>query len=307
MTGRVQFVVVGDANLDVTVTAPRTVTTGGDAPATIKLGAGGQGANVAVRLARAGALVRLAAAVADDGPGHILRDALNSAGVTLGALPAERTGVIVILLSVAGERSMLSDRTPIDPRAMTDGSLAAALDPADWVHVSGYALRDEHSGQALAGLLGGLPSSTRRSIGGGSFGADGPAVSARLRRVGVDLLVVSRTEAEALTGTTGSAADLAGALSLAAGVTVVTDGAAGSAAAGPGWQAAVPARELGDMRDATGAGDAYVAGLIRDLSAGPWPPSRDQMARAMAVAASLGAEVTGVVGAQAPVASEARG
>ena len=52
--------------------------------------------------------------------------------------------------------------------------------------------------------------------------------------------------------------------------------------------------------------DAYAAALIHDLAAEPWPPLRDGMARAMAVAASLGAEVAGVIGAQAPVASEAR-
>ena len=53
------FAVVGDCLLDVTVASSGPIVRGGDEPARIELGPGGQAANVAVRLARGGASVRL--------------------------------------------------------------------------------------------------------------------------------------------------------------------------------------------------------------------------------------------------------
>jgi sugar/nucleoside kinase (ribokinase family) len=101
-----------------------------------------------------------------------------------------------------------------------------------------------------------------------------------------------------------SAEVLAGALaaSLDAAV-VVTDGPAGAAVATVNGAARVSGAAAPEV-DATGAGDAHAAAVVLGLAGGPWPPSVDELRQAVAAAARAGAEVAGVVGAQARIPSE---
>ncbi|MGH2456946.1 MAG: carbohydrate kinase family protein, partial [Candidatus Limnocylindria bacterium] len=158
-----RFVVVGDAGLDVTVAPSRPLRDGGDVPATIRLGPGGQGANVAVRLARRGADVRLVAPIGEDTAGRLLRETLVADGVAVEAQPASRSASVVALLDPGGERSMLSDRRSLNP-----GGIPAALAGASWVHCSGYPLLDDATGDALARALGDRGAGVRLSVAGGS-------------------------------------------------------------------------------------------------------------------------------------------
>ncbi|HTI28825.1 MAG TPA: carbohydrate kinase family protein [Methylomirabilota bacterium] len=298
--------VIGDSTLDVTVRPAEAPRAGGDVPASISLAPGGQGANVAVRLARAGVDVRLATAIADDAPGRLLLAALEADGVTVARLPAERSGVVISMLDPTGERTMLSDRVTLDP-----GTLRAACEGAEWVHCSGYAMADDATGDALAQLLGSLPSTTRVSAGGGSL-RDDPPLAARVRdrfaTARVALFILGRDEAAALLGqhlpSLPAAADaVAGAFP--ATITVVTGGAAGSAAAGPGFAISVPAVEPATrVLDATGAGDAYVAAMILRLSAGGWPPEVATLREAMERGSRDGGLVSRVLGAQGRIAAE---
>jgi sugar/nucleoside kinase (ribokinase family) len=299
--------VIGDSTLDVTVrpaTAPRA---GGDVPARISLSPGGQGANVAVRLARAGLEVRLAAAIADDAPGRLLSDALEADRVAVVRLAAERSGLVISLLDAAGERAMLSDRVMLDP-----SGVAAACAKTDWVHCSAYPLADDATADALAVLLGSLPSTTIVSAGGGSL-PDDPALAGRVRRrlstAGVRLLIVGRDEASALLDqplpSLPAAAD-ALAAAFPSVIAVVTGAAAGSAAAGPGFALSVPAVEPATpMVDATGAGDAYVAALIARLLGTDWPPDATTLRDAMERGTREGGLVARVVGAQGRTGAEA--
>ena len=107
--------VVGDTTLDVTVRPDAPPRPGGDVPASITIAPGGQGANVAVRLARAGVAVRLATGIADDAAGRLLLAALDSEGVVLARMSAASSSTVVALLDEAGERAMLSDRVTLDP------------------------------------------------------------------------------------------------------------------------------------------------------------------------------------------------
>ena len=299
-------IVIGDSTLDVTVRPAEAPRVGGDVPARISLAPGGQGANVAVRLARAGVDVRLATAIADDPPGRLLRAALEADGVAILRLPADRSGLVVALLDAAGERAMLSDRVTLDP-----GGLAAAIAGAAWVHCSGYALADDATGDSLGDRLASLPSTTRVSAGGGSLPRDGALaarVRARLSAARVALLVVGREEAEALLDdelpSLPAAAD-ALARTFPTLIAIVTGGAAGSAAAGPGFALSVPAVEPSTpMVDATGAGDAYVAGLIGQLLESSWPPAAATLRAAMQRAARDGGLVSRVLGAQGRTTSE---
>jgi sugar/nucleoside kinase (ribokinase family) len=298
--------VIGDATLDVTVRPAEAPLAGGDVPAQISISPGGQGANVAVRLARAGLDVRLATAIADDAPGRLLVPALEADGVHLVRLAAQRSALVISLLDVAGERAMLSDRVTLDP-----AGVAAACVGAEWVHCSAYALADDAGGDALARVLGSLPPSTRVSLGGGSLQPDFPR-SARVReRVAtarVALLVLGRDEAAGLLDrplpSVAAAAD-----ALASGfpglIAVVTGAAAGSAAAGPGFALSVPAIEQPTpMLDATGAGDAYAAALIAELLDSSWPPDVQTLRGAMERGSSAGALVSRVLGAQGRTAAE---
>lgn len=290
--------VIGDCTLDVTVGPGAPPRPGEDVAAHIELGPGGQGANVAVRLARLGVSVSLAAPVADDVAGRILRSSLAAEKVQLHSLDAARSATVVALLDANGERAMLSDRVTIDSDAAARASVGA-----DWVHCSAYALADDATGDALASLLGELAVAARVSVGGGSLPPD-PALAARVRvRVaasGATLLVFSRDEVVSLLGThVESLAEGAAALHAAFPATwaIVTGGADGSAAAGPDEALGVPGRKI-EMVDATGAGDAYAAGLIAGLLPEPWPPAADTLRRAMLAATELGAQTARVLGAQ---------
>ncbi len=306
----IRFVVVGDATLDVTVRSPATATAGSDSPARISVAPGGQGANLAVRLARRGATVDLVAAVADDLPGQQLREALTADGVALVPLPAARSGIVVSLVDSSGERAMLSDRVSFDAEALASPAVHAALDRASWIHISGYPLADSGSGDALAALAAARRAGQVCSVGGGSF-AGGNGLLSRLQTTRPDLVLVDRAEASALLGAGSATGRLrtpqelaAGLVSALGGVGVVTDGAGGAAAAIGAQTLIVPA-SLGVAVDATGAGDAHVAGFLLAVAGGAWPPTTSALRDALERAGRLGAEVAGVVGAQARVPSEA--
>jgi ribokinase len=298
--------VVGDSTLDVTVRPAQVPRPGGDVPARIALSPGGQGANVAVRLAREGVSVLLATAIADDAAGLILAAALAADGVALERMPAERSGTVVALLDDHGERVMLSDRI-----SLVSAVVAAACVGASWVHCSGYALADDATGDLVAGVIGSLPDATTVSVGGGSLPPDAgraARVRDRLATTRARLLIFSRDEAAALLDASlASLAAAADAMSIAfrGAIGIVTGGPAGSAAAGPGFALSVAANDPGTpMVDATGAGDAYAAAVITALLAADWPPSVSTMRAAMESGSLLGGLVSRAIGAQARVLGE---
>jgi ribokinase len=298
--------VIGDSTLDVIVRPVEAPRPGGDVRARIGLSPGGQGANVAVRLAREGVSVLLATAIADDAAGSILTGALTADGVALERMPAERTGTVVALIDDHGERAMVSDRISLVPDAV-----AAACVGVSWVHCSGYALADDETGDLVARVIGSLPDATRVSVGGGSFSPDAARaerVRDRLVTTRARLLIFSRDEAAALLDASlPSLAAAADAMSTAfpQAIAIVTGGPAGSAAAGPGFALSVAADDPGTpMVDATGAGDAYAATVIAALLGADWPPSVPTMRAAMESGSRLGSLVSRAIGAQAPVVSE---
>jgi sugar/nucleoside kinase (ribokinase family) len=125
-----------------------------------------------------------------------------------------------------------------------------------------------------------------------------------------DLVLVDRAEASALltagsaTGRLRTAEELAaGLVSALGGVAVVTDGAADAAAAVATQTLTVPGSP-GVTVDATGAGDAHAAAILLAVAGGAWPPTTSALRDALERAGRLGAEVAGVVGAQARVLSE---
>lgn len=307
--GPTRVAVIGDSTLDITVldAAPQP---GRDHPAQIHAGPGGQGANVAVRLARRDVAVSLVTALGTDPAGQVVSRALGEEGVRLVNAAAEgaRTGAVIALVDGDGERAMLSDRVPLDPVGLDRPAVRAALDGADWIHLSGYPLADPESGTALSDLAASRRDGQRCSIGGGSFAA-GAEVSARIRAARPDLVVVDRAEADTILGappTTANRTAEALAVELAAALgslTIVTAGAAGAALAARDGVLTVEVRPR-SVVDATGAGDALTASLIAALGRESWPPPLAVLRRALQEAAELGADVAGAVGAQAHVTTE---
>src|SRR4051794_11536245 len=110
VVSRPQVVVVGSVNMDITVHADRLPARGETvAGGTALRGSGGKGANAAVAAARAGAEVRLVAAVGDDEAGTVALEALWAEGVDVGAvatLPGVATGTALIVVDAAGDNQI---------------------------------------------------------------------------------------------------------------------------------------------------------------------------------------------------------
>ncbi len=295
-----RILVAGDAMLDVHATPAEPIRPAADVPAAVRIGVGGQGANLAVRLAQRGLDVQLVCAIGDDVAGGIVREALTAAGVTILPLPAPRTGTVVILVDPGGERTMVSDRVPILPAlAERMAELAATV---DWVVVSGYLLEEPG-----AGLSARTAGGARRAVVGCPF-RDPDAWRARAEAFAPDLLVLNRGEAAALARTEHDSAlppvgKLATALAAGgiAGTAIVTDATGAAAAFGDG-QPAVEVTIGADRRavDTTGAGDAFAATILADVG-DAWPASPEMVRAALGRAASVATAVVRVVGAQAPV------
>jgi ribokinase len=286
--------VIGDALLDVRVTPLDALRPGGDVPAEIRLEPGGQGANVAVRLARQGLRVRLACAIGTDAAGDLLRDRLGSDGVELIEQDAPATGAVVVVLDDRRERTMLSQRVPL-ARGIAD-----LAPPADgWLVVSGYVLLEPD------GRVSGTGASPRRVLLGCSLDpADATGWLERARSLAPHLVVLNGDEARAIGVAEGTPAELALAVAARLAAIVVVTHSDGATAALGGQTLEVGARSPGPTVDATGAGDAFSARLIAALADEPWPPRRDRLDAAMASAVSLAAAVAGVPGAQARVDEE---
>lgn len=324
-----RIAVVGDCVFDVSARPEGPLAAGTDVPAEIELLPGGQGANVAVRLARRGLRVRLITPLADDAAGRLLREQVAAHGVDIAVLHAERSGIVVAIVDGEGDRTMLSHRVPF-PRGVTiRHELLRQLAGVDWVHVSGYALLDVTGGDTVAAAIAALPASVVRSVDTDSLPPDGESVgrfAERLRTSGAGLVFAGHREASALLGArplgprergprapaeapsaeaplSELAERVAGEFRLAA---IVTGGVRGSSGRFGEETIEVPAyAPEAPALDSTGAGDAYAAAVIAELAPARWPPSADAARRAMQAGSELGSRVARVRGAQGVVLGEA--
>jgi len=280
-------VVVGDALLDIVARPAGPMRRGADVLAEIRIGTGGQGANLAVRLARLGDLtVELVCGLGGDSAAAIVLDALEADGVTVSPVTVDATGTVVILLDADGERTMLSQRAPF--AATAEARIQRA---ADWMVLSGYLLL-EPDAPALARSL--AARAGRRMLVGCAVPGDPSAWVAAAMALAPDLTVLNRDEAAAVGASPG----------FAGGGLVITD-AAGATATIDGITASVGRPDGEPAVDTTGAGDAFAAGLIASLVQAAWPPSVPELERALAAAAELASAVARSPGAQGRIPAEA--
>jgi ribokinase len=256
-----RVLVVGSANVDFTVAAPRlpgvgeTVTGG-----TLLVNHGGKGANQAVAARRLGAEVRFIGCVGDDASGRDIRAALEAEGIDVGGLAVTReaaTGTALIVVDGQGRNQIA-----VAPGANWRLALEHARSRRDdfaWAHIVVCQLETPLETLAFA-----LEEARRR----GAATLLNPApVREGLPDIWplVDYLTPNEGEAARLTGIAvrdrRSAADAARALrARGVGTAVVTLGADGALACGADGEIAVPAHAVAVV-DTTAAGDAFNGAL----------------------------------------------
>lgn len=278
-----RFVVVGDLMLDITAITTTPLAHASDTPANISMQPGGSAANTAAWLAHSGAEVMLVGSIGDDAAGRTLSASLTSLGVQL-ALTVRTdapTGVCIVLVGPDGERTMVPDR---GANAFLSEDIAPELLQGTHLHVSGYALLGSDTAEAAARLL------TVAREQGATTSVDCASAAPLLEALesfttavtGCDLLLANEDEARVLAGLDG--------MQLLATTVVAKLGADGAELSGPAGYAKAPAL-LVNVRDSTGAGDAFAAGFLPAWAAGADPQT------ALAAGNALAAQAVSRVGA----------
>ncbi|MPZ61509.1 MAG: hypothetical protein GEU93_09465 [Propionibacteriales bacterium] len=130
---------VGDLALDVHVAAPTGLHPDDDAPSSIRLAPGGQGANVATWVTHLGGRARLHGPRTTDDVGTLVESRLRHQGVEVVGRRLDTGFPAVVSLVVGGERTLASD--PGDLAWIEDvGTDPTWLRGADWLYLSGYPL-----------------------------------------------------------------------------------------------------------------------------------------------------------------------
>jgi sugar/nucleoside kinase (ribokinase family) len=236
-----QLVSLGDLILDVVVGLEGPLVAGDDRAATTRVGAGGQGANVAAWAAALGVDARYVGKRGADAAGELAARELTGHGVELVGPVAGRGGVVVSI-AAGGERSMASDRgsaTELEP-----DELEPAWFDADVLHVSGYALfREPAAAAARRAIELARTAGARISLDLSAWSLVDEQFRQRARQVAPDVVFATERERDAF-GPLDSA-------------WVVKRGRHGVRVDGVD-HAALPA----EIVDPTGAGDALAAGFL---------------------------------------------
>jgi sugar/nucleoside kinase (ribokinase family) len=253
---------IGDLVEDVVVHLRESVNIASDTSALIVHRRGGSAANVVAAACLAGGRARFIGQVGDDATGRGLTDALAATGAEVFVRRAGRSGTVIALLDVAGERTMLTDR---GASIELEDPEPAWLDGLDTLHIPFYSFVGGPLATAATTLA--QWASARKiaiSIDTSSSAVleqFGPATAIDLIR-SLRPTVVLANELEAVTlGAALHPDNLEGAL------VVVKQGALPAIVLQSGQQPReVAANALAGVTDTTGAGDAFAAGFLLALA-----------------------------------------
>jgi len=286
---------VGDLALDVISQLKEPINYGNDTASRIYSHPGGQAANVATWITRTHSKAQLVARVGNDPVGFALISDLDKYGVEhMNLMHSGRpTGVVVILVDSNGERTMFPDN---GANADLEVSDLPPLDDIDGVYLSGYALLDFRSRDAVLAMI------KKIKAAGKPIYFD-PATTGAMKIVSreealswvslMDGILLNSEEALYL----GDAKDVETAeknLMAYTPLVVIKLGSRGAMAIHNGVAAKVSAVTT-SVVDTTGAGDSFAAGFIPK-----WLETND-LGAALSAGTALAAKCVATVGARPPL------
>lgn len=270
---------VGELVEDVVVHVADPLNVGSDTAAVVHRRRGGSAANVAVAAAVGGHPSRFIGRIGDDAVGDMLAAAMR--GVDLVLQRQGRSGTIIVLVDPSGERTMLPD-----PGSSTDldDPRPEWLDGVTGLHAPAYSVLREPIRTACTTLAGwaherGIPVSVDASSVGVMAAAGRQVTVERLRALGPEVLLMNEDEAAWLADSLDD---------IGAAVRVTKRGPGPATVEWPDGRADIPAI-VADVRDTTGAGDAFAAGFLTAWIAGAAPDDAVRSGHALAVTILTGA------------------
>lgn len=267
--------------------------------------AGGAPVNVAVGCARLGRQSGFIGRVGNDAFGHFLQRTLTEYGVKAQHLQLDdehRTSTVLVSLGEGGEREFTFLVNPSADQFVTTQALPEF--DADILHFCSLALVAKDCRETLARAIANI----KQAGGLLSFDVnlreqmwpDRQTMLTTVRHFALqaDILKLSEEEWYWLAGTNEFTAAIKALKALPASLKVVTFGARGAMVL---WQDQVIhfSGYVVDSVDTTGAGDAFIAGLLAHIAQEQLPQDLGQLKRAMEQASACGALVTTQKGALA--------
>lgn len=260
------IIVIGDINIDVNLTIPAYPMPGHEAVATsIQMHTGGSAVNTAIALANLDMEVGFIGRIGQDVLANQVLEDLKRAGVDCEHIqidPKVSTGLIFIAVTVDGERTMFGAR---GANAFTEAKAIPAEYFFDcrWVHLSGYSFLSYHQHKTVLTALDLAENSpnTRVSL---DIGTE-PALRARSQILEVlpriDVIFPNETELTLLAEGRPVDESLDYLLDGHANAVVTKSGGNGSILAIGNKRIRLPAFDI-DVKDTTGAGDSFNAGVV---------------------------------------------
>ncbi|HWQ11596.1 MAG TPA: sugar kinase [Roseiflexaceae bacterium] len=268
------IVAVGDLVWDVLVKPDGILLPGGDTTGQIRLAPGGSAANVAAWVARCGMPAGFVGAVGRDVFGDLIVDNLAAEGVQMHIhrTTARDTGVILVLIDRAGQRSMVTNQGA-DFQLLPEDLPEDALRATRHVHITGWSLFTDPPRAAA------IRAAQIAKAAGATVSFD-PASYQMIRELGhdkfaraiaglpVDILFPNRDEGEALTGERAPEAMARELRAMYPGAIVALKlDSEGCFVAADGHEQHYPTGQV-TVVDTTGAGDAFngafLARYLRD-------------------------------------------
>lgn len=255
--------IVGDLVEDVIVWLGEPIRHGTDTEVEIFHTRGGSAANVAAFATRLGP-TRFIGCVGEDALGESLVKGLAGDGIDVRVQRRGTTGTIVILIDQDGERTMLPYR---GAATLLQDVPDEWLDGLELLHVPGYTFNGDPVGQAVTELI-------RRARQRGILVSVDASSTGMLEHYGVDrfLALMAELAPEFIIGNQSESeflglctkGDAGPNLGMLPGTIVVTKAGADPTVVlgGPAGKITVPVPPVTDVRDLTGAGDAFAAGFL---------------------------------------------